>query len=211
MSQERRDIKAVIIQRRKIPYYNYNGVVKEGVEKIRTMRTIYLLSEFYTNLTDNMIRDIKNDIAEGELIFIPSTPYDIYLNNKYLNQTIDRFRDMGINFGSWKLLDYRSTANEIEETFKRAGVIDISGGDTSKQLSFMKETKLDEYLRNFDGLIMGVSAGAINLERLSLTDIKVHPHYDADTDIKDTSYGLTDGSGIRIKDSITLYGDIYYL
>lgn len=175
------------------------------------MRTIYLLSEFYTDLTDNMIRDIKNDISEGELVFIPSTPDDIYLNNKFLDLTIESFKDMGIYFDSWNLLDYRSTANEIEESFKRAGVIYICGGDTSKQLSFMKETRLDEYLRNFDGLIMGVSAGAINLERLSLTDIKIYPHYDEDTDIKDTPYGLTDGSGIRIKDSITFYGDIYYL
>ena len=175
------------------------------------MRTIYLLSEFYTDLTDNMIRDIKDDIGQGELVFIPSTPDDISLNNKYLNLTIEKFKDMGINFDSWKLLDYRSTANDIEETFKRAGVIYISGGDTSQQLNFIREIKLNEALRSFDGTIIGVSAGAINLESLSLTDIKIHPHYDTDSDIKGGSYGLTDGSGIKIKGSITLYGDIYSL
>ncbi len=99
-----------------------------------------------------------------------------------------------------------------------ADVIWLSGGDTPTQFCYLKKYGLDAVIKKHDGVIIGMSAGSINLAKTSIctlpcehsrqeiynglgcVDISVEPHFVAseasdeliDLSKKYTIYGLCD-------------------
>ena len=87
-----------------------------------------------------------------------------------------------IEYVSW----YHDTPESANEKLKRANVVFMTGGLPDLFLERMQELRLVEPLRNFDGLMMGCSAGAM----IQMTEYHITPDEDYD------SYGYYDGLGI---------------
>ena len=127
----------------------------------------------------------------------------------------------GFAFSSFDVLDGRN-ADEAAALVKNADFIILAGGHVPTQNAFFREVGLRRLLRDFDGTVMGISAGSMNsadtvyahpelegeavdpdferfLPGLGLTDVNIIPHYN--TIAGDTLDGLDLFEDIAIPDS----------
>ena len=180
--------------------------------------------------TNHLVDHIKKYISKYKgILFIPSSS-NTNITNMYANILFDSLKLSGITFDNYYILD---DYDKLDEYINNSSLIFLSGGNTYEQHLLFEKIKLKELLNNYDELIIGQSAGSMNLaknvfnsdvnsqiyfEGLGLTDINVEPHFDIDNIdelvIKESFnrviYGLPDISHILITgDSIEMYGDVY--
>lgn len=105
----------------------------------------------------------------------------------------------------------------------KATCIYLMGGDTKRQMAFIIQNEIEETLRKHEGVIVGLSAGAINMAKLGLVESHVVPHfekYQSDFVEKEIMpltydkiiYGLNDNAVIAHSDSgIVFDGDVFEL
>ena len=205
------------------------------------MKTVYLFSNFDNNTGfPKEIGDcIKKDLLVYEsLVFISSSPLGYDASDFYSNVNKNWFSTIGINFRKCYLLDNRIERNRSIDLLKNASCIFLMGGRTREQIKYVNENNFMKPLQNYNGVIMGISAGAINLSINSLsfgrseneettimyngigiTEKIIFPHFDINgeenNEIKEYSkdhciYGLCDYSAIIEKGNDTkLIGEIY--
>ena len=158
-----------------------------------------LNGEKVANELDNsngIVDQIKNSLnGNNTLLFIASSPDDEEKINLYTNLLFEGLKLSGISFNEYLVL-YSSTADNAQEYIDKANMIFLSGGDTYVQNEFFKRINLREKLEKFNGLIIGQSAGAINMaddvfnspeemensepvffKGLGLTNINIEPHF----------------------------------
>ena len=132
------------------------------------------------------------------------------------------FEVSGVVFSDYRVLDRRNQ-NKAAELVQSAGLIILMGGHVPTQNRFFAEIHLRELLRNFDGVIVGISAGSMNsadvvyaqpdlegeavspeyqrfLSGLGLTKTMILPHYQDNKD--DTVDGLRIYEEIAFPDSM---------
>ena len=159
------------------------------------------------NNINGLVDQIKKELIKTDkMVFIVSSPTNYDLNDNYANQTFESFRKSGIVFENEVVIDDRFEGN-LEE-IKDADLVFLAGGNTAKQMDYFKRIGLREILEDFKGVIIGQSAGALNLadevlcspeykeeigntykwNGLGLTQINIEPHFvlnvTADVDIK---------------------------
>ena len=143
-------------------------------------------------------------------------------------------KETGVHFEDACVVDGRMNADKAQKVVSEADVVWLAGGDPAAQYAYLVEYGLDEVLRQYQGVIIGMRAGSINLAKtaicthhafsiydaLGCVDISVVPHFDRNkiTDAliqfskEHTIYGLCDDSVIVCADEKTaFYGDIYKL
>lgn len=108
------------------------------------------------------------------------------------------FREAGMEFSDYAMLDGRNGAL-AQQLIWRSDLIIMMGGHVPTQNAFFQEIGLDKLIANYQGVLMGISAGSMNaakrvyaqpeapgesvpefqrfLPGLGLTDINVLPHY----------------------------------
>lgn len=148
-------------------------------------------------------------------LFLCSDPDSYDLTDNFANDMIGAFHDAGLPFGSTAVLDHRND-RYARELIARAQFIVLMGGHVPTQNAYFQESGLKELLKDFHGVLMGISAGSMNAAAtvyaqpempgesaaefrrfypgLGLTEYNVLPHYQQ---VKDF---LLDGR--------RLYGDI---
>lgn len=212
------------------------------------MSIIYMLSgpaknsDFPTKIKDKLKKDLKN---KKNIVFIPTTPYNFIKNDlyvygddkdklgilKYINE-INLFKNISI-------IDYRLTNRQSIDKIINADVLYLLGGNPFTQLEYIKSEKYNKLIKNFSGVIIGTSAGSMNLakkaycskdedfsesvfyEGIGIVDITIDPHFEINNKIqiseitKNSHYkkiiGLPDTSGIRISDNNVEYINKCYL
>ena len=158
-----------------------------------------LNGEKVANELDNsngIVDQIKKSLnGNNTLLFIASSPDDEEKINLYTNLLFEGLKLSGISFNEYLVL-YSSTVDNAQEYIDKANMIFLSGGDTYVQNEFFKRINLREKLEKFNGLIIGQSAGAINMaddvfnspeemensepvffKGLGLTNINIEPHF----------------------------------
>ena len=181
----------------------------------------------------------ENIRAKQSLVFIASSPGGHEKTDLYTRGHINWFQKAGIVFEKVDVLDDRKTARECAQLIKDASAIFLCGGTALPQMEFIRQNKLIPLLRRFDGVMMGMSAGAINMAEnafysadddygqthiykgIGLVDISVEPHFVTDnTELLEKEllpfsekidiYAMCDDSAIIINGSKRQYlGDIY--
>lgn len=156
-----------------------------------------------------------------QVLFICSDPEQFELTCKFGADTVSAFCLAGIPFGGYQVLA-GCNADQAQELIDQAEFIVLAGGHVPTQNAFFQDINLADMLRSFDGTVMGISAGSMNLaetvyvqpeeegesspdfERfapgLGLTDVNILPHYQK---VKDN---ILDGK--RLFEDIT-YADSY--
>ncbi len=90
--------------------------------------------------------------------------------DRYFGVFLDYFAAIGIEFGDAKVVDGRMSPEVAQRTVAEADVVWLAGGMTPVQFGYFKKYGLVDALRAFDGVMIGMSAGSINMGKISVTD-----------------------------------------
>jgi len=157
----------------------------------------------------------------------------------YFGGVLTWFRDAGISFERSYVVDGRMTPSEAQAAAREADVVWLSGGDTLAQFGSLEEYGLVDVIRQHPGVIIGMSAGAINMAKTAVlydppygvhtatvyagigcVDISADPHFEPDriaatllnASEERVIYGLCDNSIIVCHDGQTEYhSEVYRL
>ena len=194
--------------------------------------------------TENIVGIIKRCVDNPiNMVVIPADPNnydknDIQFNgNDSVIGVLKTFKKIFPNL-EISLLDNRVNSKVGVEKLKMADIIYLLGGNPFIQLNYLLENKYNDILRNTNALIIGVSAGSMNLavdayyskdddypesklyQGLGIVDITIDPHFDINNkeqvnEIKTFSnkrkiIGLPNDSAICIiNNNIDYIGDVY--
>ncbi len=210
------------------------------------MKKIILLSgpdktKYFNDEVSNVIkRMVKKPI---NMVVIPADPNNFAKNDKqfYGNESVigvfKTFKKIFPNLNI-VLLDNRVSQTNGIKYLEKSNIIYLLGGNPFIQLEYLQKTKYSDVIQHTSALVMGVSAGAMNLavnsyyskdedypesiiyKGLGLTNITIDPHFDINNleqvnEIKANSkiikiIGLPNDSAIVISDNnIVFIGKVY--
>ena len=156
--------------------------------------------------------------------------------DKYFHFFLNMFEAVGIHFEEAYVVDGRMNAEEAQRKVAEADVVWLSGGDTPTQFGYFQKYGLDKALREHDGVMIGMSAGTINMAKtaictlscghykqeiyngLGCVDVSVEPHFVRDNVSEEllalseeyTIYGLCDdGLIVCSGETVEFYGEVY--
>lgn len=205
------------------------------------MKKIYLLSGPGTTegFSNEIAEELKKDLSGAKTIsFISSSPskHEKNLNFVYGNDKITGMINHLKDFALFDKIDIIDDENRNLDI--RSDVIYLLGGNPETQLKFIKEQELDKVLKNYDGILLCTSCGAMNIAEMGyyskdedvdksyfyngigLIDITVDPHFDISNteqvneakkmSLKHVIYGVSNSSCIKITNgTIKMIGKIY--
>lgn len=143
---------------------------------------------------------------------------------------------IGICFAHHSIIDARISPEQARKEVEHADVVWLAGGDTPTEYAAIKEYGLCEVLQQHSGVIIGMSAGSINMGKeavctltcghdrqqvypaLGLVEWSVEPHFHPDGPLEELLelskryliYGLCDEGAILCVDgAYRFYGEIY--
>ncbi len=140
-----------------------------------------------------------------KVLTVASSPADHAAAVYHAGQIEHAFTAAQIPFGAHCVLDYEN-AEDAAWLISQADFIILSGGHVPTQNRFFAEIGLRELLMEFDGVLMGISAGSMNsadtvyahpeeegeaidpdyerwLPGLGLTELQILPHYNMVKDV----------------------------
>ena len=150
---------------------------------------------------NGLVDQLKNSLKRNKKVVfvssdINSTPDSV---ESYARIFFDSMKMVGITFEEYCILD-GTKVNKSKEYIENADLVFLCGGDTYNQHLLFEKIKLKLLLSTYSGIVMGQSAGAINMaehcfnspeeleesepvffEGLGLTNINVEPHFVYDT------------------------------
>ncbi len=135
----------------------------------------------------------------GKLLYIASSFTDYEANERYCDEMLDKFGEIGAELEP-EILDYRVSPEEAAVLIASADVIFLAGGDTLQQMEYFREYGLREAFADTrsDAVVIGMSAGSCNMadrvvlardltdnipalsvyEGLGLVSVNIEPHLD---------------------------------
>ena len=164
---------------------------------------------------------------KSKCLFIAAAPDDPAFTDHVAGEMEAAFEEAGLGFSELMKLDRRNQASAQMLIWKSDFII-LSGGHVPTQNAFFQEIGLRELLRNYQGVVLGISAGTMNAadrvyiqpeepgesvpefcryaEGLGITHINVLPHYQM---VKDNYL-----DGRLLYEDITFadsYGECFYV
>ena len=129
-------------------------------------------------------------------------------------------KEIGINLNGITVLNDTMTKEEMFRSIENADIIFLMGGDTLKQNDFLMKNDLKPIIKTFKKVVIGISAGAINLSNISLCskdeedgvektityegigriNYTIEPHFDIDNKI------LLQNELYPLSEKMTIYG-----
>ncbi|OGX80639.1 cyanophycinase [Exiguobacterium sp. SH31] len=125
------------------------------------MTTYYYLGWFSHYFPQRLARAISQDIVTRDsLVLISSNPASAEVNG---TTELSWLKEANILFNEYHLINYEMNQTKAKRLIDEASVIFLLGGDTVKQNMFLHEYSLFEQVHTSEGVILGASAGAINM------------------------------------------------
>lgn len=163
---------------------------------------------------DNLRRCLPDRIR---CLFIASSPDEPHLTQRFGYEMASCFAEAGFLFSDFRILD-RQNQDDAQMLIWKSDFIILSGGHVPTQNAFFQDIRLGELLKDYQGVVLGISAGTMNAadrvyvqpeepgesvpefprfaEGLGITKFNVLPHYQM---VKDNDL-----------DGRRLFGDITY-
>ncbi|HIT79134.1 MAG TPA: Type 1 glutamine amidotransferase-like domain-containing protein [Candidatus Faecivivens stercorigallinarum] len=167
------------------------------------MAICFLTSAFNNGFTPVFERVFKRYLLTGNqdagnFVFIASDFDDPHGNLRWAEEIRGKFGEIGVLFSGFQIVDHTVSPTQAEKYIRDAQVVWLSGGDTLRQIASFQEYHLRELLMGFDGIVIGMSAGSINMadrvvlarniydrspqleiyQGLGLVEINIEPHLD---------------------------------
>lgn len=112
---------------------------------------------------NGILTEIKNRAGKcNRVVYVANDPSDTEHNDVSAPPVFEGLHLSGLDFKEKILLDIRN-APYAEKILLGADLIILSGGKVLCQRDFFNRIKLGEILNRYNGLVIGVSAGAMNL------------------------------------------------
>jgi len=204
------------------------------------MSTYILTSMFPNGFHAQAAEVFRQKISKRNRFAFVASEFEVLheKTDKYFYLFLNMFEDAGIHFEEAYVIDGRMNADVAQKAVVEADVVWLSGGDTLTQFGYFQKYGLDKVLRGHDGVIIGMSAGSINMAKtaictlscghykqeiyngLGCVDVSVEPHFVRENVSEEllalseeyTIYGLCDGGlVICVGDTVEFYGDVYRL
>lgn len=186
------------------------------------------------HFTERIADVLKEELSvRDSLVFISGQPDHYAQNDDDSDGMHGMFAERNMPFARHCVIDNRTKVADAVSLIREASCIFLMGGNATLQCALMREIGVLEEIRRSSAVILGVSAGAMNMgkhtvdiyesltpyEGLGLADITVKAHYPFDENLlqslKQVSIELpvclmADESAIFIKkESIIQIGQIY--
>ena len=134
---------------------------------------------------NNFLNNLKNAInSYNSFVFLANDPQDYENNDKSANFMAEAFRKQLKPFNSITILDNR-TKKDAKIILQNADVVFLQGGKVGEQNKFLYEINFKENV-NKNSVLIGKSAGAINLTKISYD----YPEVDEEIGMKNWYDGM---------------------
>ncbi len=196
-----------------------------------------LFSGFPTHhLPDEIALVLQENLPRREsLVFISAWPDDYARNDDDSGGMHGMFAERGMTFAGHRVIDRRTSAADAAQLVRAADCVFLMGGDAALQMELIRNLNLVSELHASRAVILGVSAGSMNMGRyvadvwetkelyegIGLTDIIMKGHYTEDAwfiqELKDMSMthaivAMEDESAIFIRGGTVLsFGKIHQI
>lgn len=200
----------------------------------------YILTSMFPNGFMQVAKVFQQKIEKRDRFAFVASEFEALheKTDKYFCIFLNMFESAGIHFEEAYVVDGRMSAAEAQNTVAEADVVWLSGGDTPAQFAYFQKYGLVKVLQEHEGVIIGMSAGSINMARTSIctlscghskqeiysglgcVDISVEPHFvreNVSDELIELSndyiiYGLCDDALIVCSgEMIEFYGEVYKL
>ena len=114
------------------------------------------------NPQNEFLDRIREDLPEHpRCLFVASSPDDRDATCEFGAAMFSAFADAGIHFSSYQILD-RWNEEFAPDLIMDSDFIILAGGHVPTQNAFFNEMGLEVLLQDYEGIIMGISAGSMN-------------------------------------------------
>lgn len=125
------------------------------------MKTHYYLGWFNEYFPEKLEKALQEDIIERKsLVMISSMPAADEVDGSAERSWLAH---AGIEFDEYHLINYRVREEDAQSLIQNASVIFLLGGDTIEQNKFLMTYGLADLIQKSDAIVIGASAGAINM------------------------------------------------
>lgn len=112
---------------------------------------------------NKIVSNIKKYVKKfDKVVYVANNPNSYEENDERKNTTFESLDKSGFVFKEKILLDGRNS-EKAKQILQNANLVILCGGKCLCQLNFFNQINLKEILKNFDGLVIGISAGTMNL------------------------------------------------
>lgn len=204
------------------------------------MNTTILTSMFADGFSQVFAHELRSLIvSRRRFAFVASDFFHLHeKTDRYFAHFLQMFARADISFEQAYVVDGRMTKEQAQAAVAEADVVWLSGGNTPVQHGDLCEYGLSTVLRDHPGVVIGMSAGSINLAQTAVctcncghtqqqmypgigrVNISVEPHFTPDRvaeellelSLRIPLYGLCDETVIIVKDDkMHCYGNVYLL
>lgn len=185
---------------------------------------------FGHGLGDMFLNELKD---KNSIVYIPGGADKMQkVRKKYVPAFNEYFKNAGIEFKKSTIITPNMSPDKAQKAIREASFIMLMGGDPFKQKELCEKLGLLEELKKYDGVMLGISAGAMLMskyiiitpcseeypdfhieEGLNLDGISIYPHNNTDEEeypnilvVGDETYKKEDL--IKVANQ---YGDYYLL
>ena len=151
------------------------------------------------NESNDFLVNLRNDWKQdSRILFVSSAPDNAKQTDDVRNDFVELLPKYDLSFSSADVCDNRNIITK--EELLSYQVVVLCGGHVPTQNLFLKKTGFKEMIRDFNGIVIGISAGSMNcadmvyampelegesddlfykrfLPGLGLTDINIIPHW----------------------------------
>lgn len=187
---------------------------------------------FWQELGERLREDLP---SQNRIVFIPGSTkkekIDKTINEK-IPQFKEHFKKVGIEFKDVKCITPNTNKEDAQEWIINSDFIMLMGGNPFLQKDLIEVKGLSNLIKNYNGVIMGFSAGAMNMSKyiiitpcseeypefdvrvgLNLSEISIYPHNNFDGDIFPKEVHM--GDEVTVASDLNIvakqYGNFYCL
>lgn len=125
---------------------------------------------------ETVASELRNAIHNfGSLVFLASDPEGFTKSDDYAERIFGWFHQANLSFSTYNVIDKRVDIGIQRSRIRKASCVFLMGGKTKKQMQYITEQELIPIIKNYNGVIMGLSAGAINMSIRSIIANPLHP------------------------------------
>ena len=133
--------------------------------------TLFITSSPFIDGAERAILSNRNEFVDRiravlpenpQVLFVASDPDDHRGTCEFAAITTAAFAEVGIHFGGYQVLD-GTTAHRAYGLITHCDFIVLSGGHVPTQNAFFRKIRLRHNLKHFEGTVMGISAGSMNM------------------------------------------------
>ena len=146
-----------------------------------------------------LAEQLKQDLSGNErIVYIPGSTKEQKIKKAfsvYIPAFTEHFRKIGIDFNNVECITPDTSPEESQRLVRNSNIVFLMGGNPFLQQELYTSKGLGPILQNYNGVIMGMSAGAMNMSKyiiitpcseeypnfdirpgLNLSNISIYPH-----------------------------------